>query len=427
MSSFIKKPTCYQSHTPSCIDLIWTNRKHLFHLCNTFETGLSDHHKLISTILKSGGFKGAPIEKMCSFYKTFDVDRFQEVLKIKLENIKSKRCGDFEAVFLKELNNYAPLKKKFLRHNNNPFVAGVSQGYIYGFFHFNLFINDLIFFIQYCTLSNYADGNNVFSMGKNRDKIKNIVFSDLRLVNDRFYGNFMVLNPEKIHFISIGKNIETLSFNDLALKNSKEVEILEITLERSMGFNTHIKNICRKVGQKLSALLRISSYFDQGKKILLSKSMIKSQFNYSLLVLVYCSRQSNNLIDRIHERVLRLTYRNKTNKEFQHILRVKNEHTIHQKNLQVLLTEVCIIVNGIAPPILDLLFNFCTNIHNIRNFQETFTKNRKTVKYGIETVMYQAPFLLANLQSEYKNAKLIEEFKSKIKTWKCDFCLCWLC
>ena len=47
LSSLIKKPTCYQSHTPSCIDLILTNRKHLFQLSNTFETGLSDHHKLI--------------------------------------------------------------------------------------------------------------------------------------------------------------------------------------------------------------------------------------------------------------------------------------------------------------------------------------------------------------------------------------------
>ena len=60
---------------------------------------------------------------------------------------------------------------------------------------------------------------------------------------------------------------ETLSFNDLALKNSKEVEILGITLDRSMGFNTHIKNICRKADHKISALLRISTYFDQGKKI----------------------------------------------------------------------------------------------------------------------------------------------------------------
>ena len=66
------------------------------------------------------------------------------------------------------------------------------------------------------------------------------------------------------------------------------------------------------------------------------------------------------------------------------------------------MTEVYKIVNGIAPPKMNLLFNFCANIHNIRNFQEIFTENRKTVKYDIETVTYRAPFLWANLQSEKK-------------------------
>ena len=94
------------------------------------------------------------------------------------------------------------------------------------------------------------------------------------------------------------------------------MEILGITLDRSMDFNTHIKNIYSKAGQKLSALSRISAYLDQGKKVLLYKSMIKSQFNYCLLVWMYCSRQSNNLINRVHERGLRLSYRNETNKEF---------------------------------------------------------------------------------------------------------------
>ena len=92
-----------------------------------------------------------------------------------------------------------------------------------------------MFFIQYCTLSNYADDNNLFSMGKNKDEIKNILSSDFRVVNDWFYENFMVLNPEKSYFICLGKDIdgtETLRFNDLALKNSKEVEILGINLDR---------------------------------------------------------------------------------------------------------------------------------------------------------------------------------------------------
>ena len=88
----------------------------------------------------------------------------------------------------------------------------------------------------------------------------------------------------------------------------------------------------------------------------------------------------------------------------------KNEPTIHQKNLQAFMTEAYETVNGVAPPVMNSLFNFRANIYNIRNFQEIFTENRKT---------YQAPLLWANLQSEDKNAKSLEEFKSRIKTWKC--------
>ena len=121
--SLIKKPTYYQSYTLNCIDLILTNKKSLFKLSNTFETGLPDHHKLVCTIVKSGGFKGAPIEKIYQSYKTFDVSNFKNTLKFELEKVKSERYGEFEAVFLKELNKHAPLKKKLLRHNNNPFMT----------------------------------------------------------------------------------------------------------------------------------------------------------------------------------------------------------------------------------------------------------------------------------------------------------------
>ena len=48
----------------------------------------------------------------------------------------------------------------------------------------------------------------------------------------------------------------------MAIKNSKEVEILGITLDKNMNFHTRIKNACRKAGEKLSALLRISPYLD---------------------------------------------------------------------------------------------------------------------------------------------------------------------
>ena len=63
LSCLISKPTCFQSINPTCIDLILTNKPNLSKLPPNFETYLSDHHKLISTIMKSGSLKGYQSKK----------------------------------------------------------------------------------------------------------------------------------------------------------------------------------------------------------------------------------------------------------------------------------------------------------------------------------------------------------------------------
>ena len=84
--------------------------------------------------------------------------------------------------------------------------------------------------------------------------------------------------------------------------------------------------------------------------------------------------------------------------------------------------EIYKILNGIAPPIINFLFTFRLNQHNLRNFQELLTEKRNTVNYGLETVTYRAPILWAKLPSEYKLAGSLTAFKSKIKSWKCEIC-----
>ena len=56
----INSPTSYHPHIPTCNDHILTNQKSLFKFSKMFETGLSDHHKLISTAMKFGSFKCPP-------------------------------------------------------------------------------------------------------------------------------------------------------------------------------------------------------------------------------------------------------------------------------------------------------------------------------------------------------------------------------
>ena len=113
LNNLINKPTCYPSNNPTYIDLVLTNKKNLFKLSDNFETGLSDHHKLISTILKSGGFKGKPKEKIYRSYRQFYSEGFKKDLEFRLNHLTSSSYDDFETTFLKELNRHAPLKKKF--------------------------------------------------------------------------------------------------------------------------------------------------------------------------------------------------------------------------------------------------------------------------------------------------------------------------
>ena len=81
LSCLVSKPTCFQSINPTCIELILTNKSNLFELSANFETGLSDHHKLISTIMKSSGFKGPPKKKINRSYKNFSIATFNDTVK----------------------------------------------------------------------------------------------------------------------------------------------------------------------------------------------------------------------------------------------------------------------------------------------------------------------------------------------------------
>ena len=96
-------------------------------------------------------------------------------------------------------------------------------------------------------------------------------------MNNWFYENFITLNPGKSDYVCLGKSLdnnEAVNCNNLTIKSSKEVEILGIKIDNNLNFNNHIKSICRKACQKLSALLRISSNRNVRQKIY--KSMTNS-------------------------------------------------------------------------------------------------------------------------------------------------------
>ena len=121
-----KEPFCFKNNmNPSCIDLFLTNCPKSFESALTMETGLSDFHKLIVTVLKVKHEKVPPKIIQCRDYKNFDSTRFFEKLQVKLTylDMNSLDFGNLEKRFMELLNKVAPQKTKFLRANHSKFVT----------------------------------------------------------------------------------------------------------------------------------------------------------------------------------------------------------------------------------------------------------------------------------------------------------------
>ena len=175
------------------------------------------NHDLLLTKLKAYGFSKQALSFMCSYLK----NRRQRV----------------------QINNkFSSLKEVMVR---------VPQGSIDGSLLLNLFINDLFLFICFSTLSSYADDNNLFATGIDIQLINQMLLSDLKIVNNWFYENFMILNPGKCHFMSIGNDThdeDVFYYDNLTLKNSNEEEILGVFIDRKLIFHQHTKkNVVKQV------------------------------------------------------------------------------------------------------------------------------------------------------------------------------------
>ena len=98
--NLLGKPTCYKNPTnPSCVDFILTNRPRSFQNSCTFETGLSDFHKMTLTVLKSSFAKEKPRTPNYRNYKFFNNILFRHQVLNQLINsnlqISDKDCKTF--------------------------------------------------------------------------------------------------------------------------------------------------------------------------------------------------------------------------------------------------------------------------------------------------------------------------------------------
>ena len=128
LTNLIGKTTCTKSSAGSSLDVFLTNHPRCFQHTCVVETGLSDHHKLIGSFLRSKFKKLPPKNIHYRNYKHFNETVFlEELAAIDFNRLFQSNNADNYDILTDNvralIDKHAPLKSMKVRGNNKPFVT----------------------------------------------------------------------------------------------------------------------------------------------------------------------------------------------------------------------------------------------------------------------------------------------------------------
>ena len=235
-----------------------------------------------------------------------------------------------------------------------------------------------------------------------------------------FERNYMKLNSDKCHLFLSGHHYEEMFINigNNRIWESQNVELYGITIEKDLKFHEHVNKICSKASRKLNILSRMRSFLSAGKKRIIFKSFIESQFKYCPLIGVFCSRKSNNKIYRLNERSLRIV-NNDYESTYEGLLSHNNCFSIHDQNIHRLATEIYKVANDLSVGDFKNLFDFKDQYTLHIALVNTELKGENSIRYFGAVIWNAIPVNIKTVTS-------LNGFKNRIKSWKPE-CPCQLC
>ena len=157
--------------------------------------------------------------------------------------------------------------QQHVRVNNNfsfweKIITEVLQGSILGPLLFHIFINDLFLFVVSSYLSNKVDNKTLYAPGFNQEEVKNILPTDCDAVMRWFYESHVILSTGKYNPMCLRKDRAngTFIFKNLVTKNSKELKILQVTIDNKQTFKSDIKKVCQKVSKNRDIIKALKSF-----------------------------------------------------------------------------------------------------------------------------------------------------------------------
>ena len=156
------------------------------------------------------------------------------------------------------------------------------------------------------------------------------------------------------------------------------------------NFDQHISNLCRKAGQRLNVMKRLSPFLSRLNKLTIFYTFILSNFNDCPLAWHFCSENNSRKLDKIQERALRFVYED-FDSSYEERLNKAKIPTLYVRRLRTMALETFKILNNMSPPVLSNLVRLRENtVYNIRYNNILQVPRVSTSKFGKKSFSYAA-------------------------------------